>query len=151
MAKIRLVKVILAMLIAGLPFSNLNAQYEEAAIKELIREAYENGYLNEGIVRNLELGFSPEFRSVRIVDGVARTAVRADWMNEVERRKARREYPLADSERYSIFYHRLEINGQVAHVKINLKKNGEPVALQYLEIYKSPTGWLILGITSIPL
>ena len=140
---------LLVLLFSG--FSNLSAQYEEAAIKELIREAYENGYHNDGIVRNLELGFSPNFRSVTIEDGIPKIESLNDWMNQVNNAKSRGAYPVEGSERYSIFYHRLDLNGDVAHAKINLRKGGTPVALEYLEIYKSRGGWLILSLTRIPM
>lgn len=140
---------LLILLFSG--FCNLSAQYEEAAIKEVIREAYENGFHNEGITRNLELGFSPEFRAVNIIDGDLKIESLQDWIQQVETSKARGRYPVEGSDRYSIFYHRLDLNGNIAHAKINLKKGGTPVALEYIEVFKSPTGWVILSLTRIPL
>ncbi len=144
----------IVLLICGLsfilPFGG-KAQYEEAAIKELLREAYENGYHNSGIVRNLELGFSPDFREVTIKEGVPEFRNLSDWMADVQRGVSQNIFPLEGDERYSIFYHRLDINGDLAHIKLNLKRGGKPVSLEYVEVYKSKSGWLILSMTRVPM
>jgi hypothetical protein len=147
----KILRILFLILLIFSGGKGLYAQYEEAAIKEVIREAYENGYHNEGIARNLELGFSPEFRAVNIVDGALKIQDLQDWINEVNSGNARSSYPAEGKERYSIFYHRLDLNGNIAHAKINLKKGGTPVALEYIEIFKSPTGWVILSLTRIPM
>lgn len=143
-----LIIVLLALITAT---TGLKAQYEEAAIKELLREAYENGYYNSGIVRNLELGFSPDFREVTIEDGVPRYRYLPDWIQDVNNGLAKSLYPAEGKERYSIYYHRFDISGDLAHIKVNLKKGGKPIALEYIEVYKSPNGWLILSMTRVPM
>ena len=128
----------------------IHAQYEEAAIKELLREAYENGYYNSGIPRNLELGFSPEFREVSIVEGVPKFRNLNDWITDVNTNISKGVYPNEGPLKYSIFYHRIDLNGDLAHIKLNLKQGGKVVAVEYLELYKSSGGWLILSLTRIP-
>ena len=137
-----------ALVLALLLNTRGTAQYEEAAIKEVIREAYENGYHNEGVLRNLELGFSPEFRSVEIKDGVPVLLDLGACMADVEANHAKGVYPRKGQDRRNLFYHRLEIDGNIAHVKLNLKQGGETIAVEYLELFKSPGGWLILSITT---
>lgn len=147
----KIIRPLIFALLAVLSANVIKAQYEEAAIKELLREAYENGYYNSGIVRNLELGLSPKFREVTIEEGVLSFRYLNDWMQDVNIGQSLGRYPKEGSEMYSIFYHRLDLNGDLAHIKVNIKKGGQSVALEYIEVYNSPTGWLILSITRIPM
>ncbi|MDZ7848988.1 MAG: nuclear transport factor 2 family protein [Owenweeksia sp.] len=125
----------------------LRGQYEEAAIRELLREAYVNGAYNEGILRNMELGFSPHFRSISLVDGENKIKSLNTWMNEVERAKAANQYPREKGYRITLHYHRIEINGNQANVKVNRMVGGKPVAIEYFDLFKYGTGWLIVNLS----
>ena len=141
-------KGILAILcVSLLGASPLRAQLEEAAIREVILEAYVNGAYNEGILRNMELGFSPDFESISLENGNTKVLTLQEWMQQVKQQQGKGRFPLQKSDRVSVHYHRIDINGNQANVKLNRMVGGKPVAVEYLDLYKHPGGWLIVNKT----
>lgn len=117
-----------------------------AAIEEVILEAYVNGFLNDGIPRNIELGYSPEFKSVGMMeDGRTLVQTYEGLMARVKQSGANGQYPLQDQNRISVNYLKMEVVGAAATVKLELRQNNELLYTDMLGLYKFPTGWLIVN------
>lgn len=133
-------------LFAGL--SNVYGQYEEEAIKEVILEAYVNGVYNEGVLRNIKLGFSEKFQAFEIdKDGELSVQNLEEWKNGVGAKIKEGSYPVSATEKVSLKYHKIDIFRNMAHVKITFKIGNQTYAREVLTLYKSPSGWLILTKT----
>lgn len=141
----------LIILLSSLLLAPLFAQDEDAAIREVILEAYINGVYNDGIPRNIELGFSTDFRSVDLVDKQTKVRPLSHWQRQVQRQLNRGDYPRGENNRVSAQYHRIEINGRQAMVKLNRLEGGKAVAVEYLVLFRYPEGWMILSLYSHPL
>ncbi len=124
------------------------AQYEEEAIKEVILEAYVNGVYNEGVIRNIKLGFSDKFQAFEIdKDGNMSVQNLEGWKAEVEQKIKEGKYPVSGTEKVSLRYHNVDIFRNMAHVKITFLIGNKTYAREVLTLYKSPKGWLILNKT----
>jgi|TARA_R110002072_G_scaffold95446_5_gene210369 hypothetical protein len=135
------------ILITVLSFPSF-AQYEEEAIKEVILEAYVNGVYNEGVLRNIKLGFSEKFQAFEIdKDGNMSVQNLEQWKAEVEKRIKDGKYPVSATEKVSLRYHNVDIFRNMAHVKITFLIGNQTYAREVLTLYKSPKGWLILTKT----
>lgn len=140
-------KLIITLLI-GLGSSSVYAQYEEEAIKEVILEAYVNGVYNEGVVRNIKLGFSEKFQAFEIdKDGNMLVQNLEEWKAEVEQKIKEGKYPVSGTEKVSLRYHNVDIFRNMAHVKITFLIGNQTYAREVLTLYQSPKGWLILTKT----
>jgi hypothetical protein len=124
------------------------AQYEEEAIQEVILEAYVNGVYNEGVLRNIDLGFSERFQAFEI-DADKQVSVRnlSEWKADVQQKIDEGKYPVSPTEKVSLKYHKVEIFKNMAHVKLSFRINNETYAREVLTLYRSPGGWLILTKT----
>jgi hypothetical protein len=140
----KLYTILLALLISPSIF----AQYEEEAIKEVILEAYVNGVYNEGVLRNIDLGFSPLFQAFEIdKDGKLSVRNLEEWKAEVQGKISDGSYPVSGTEKVSLKYHKVDIFRNMAHVKLTFKIGNQTYAREVLTLYHSPKGWLILTKT----
>lgn len=140
-------KIFLALFLS-LGSHSLIAQYEEEAIKEVILEAYVNGVYNEGVIRNIKLGFSDQFQAFEIdQDGNMSVQNLEEWKAEVESKIKDGNYPVSGTEKVSLRYHNVDIFRNMAHVKITFLIGNRTYAREVLTLYKSPKGWLILTKT----
>lgn len=139
---------LLVALFLSLGSSSLFAQYEEEAIKEVILEAYVNGVYNEGVLRNIKLGFSEKFQAFEIdKDGNMSVQNLEEWKAEVHERIIDGKYPVSGTEKVSLRYHNVDIFRNMAHVKITFLIGNQTYAREVLTLYQSPKGWLILNKT----
>lgn len=135
-------------LLMALGSNALFGQYEEEAIKEVILEAYVNGVYNEGVVRNIKLGFSEKFQAFEIdKDGNMSVQNLEEWKAEVEQKIKEGKYPVSGTEKVSLRYHNVDIFRNMAHVKITFLIGNQTYAREVLTLYHSPKGWLILTKT----
>lgn len=140
-------KVCFSLLLGLISLSSF-AQYEEEAIKEVILEAYVNGVYNEGVLRNIKLGFSEKFQAFEIdKDGNMSVQNLEEWKAEVDQRIKDGKYPVSGTEKVSLRYHNVDIFRNMAHVKITFLIGNQTYAREVLTLYKSPRGWLILNKT----
>lgn len=135
--------LLLILVLSGL---GLQAQYEQEAIEEVVLEAMINGAYNEGIIRNMELGFSDEFTTyITDENGNLRTFSLQEWINQVEQKQQTGTYPLPQEEKVSVRYLRFDIAHNIAYVKLNFLKGNKPQHEEFMVLVHSPTGWLILS------
>ena len=139
--------LILSFIMLGFSFLSFG-QYEKEAVEEVILEAYVNGAYNDGIVRNMELGFSEHFQAFEIdKDGNTSVLNLKEWMARVAADKEAGKYPLSAEDHVSIQYQNIDIYKNVAQVKLLFKVGNKPYAREALTLYQSPKGWLILTKT----
>ncbi len=121
---------------------------DELAIRELIREAYVNGVFNKGVVRNIELGFSEHFEMIGLEEnGQTRIVTYADLIKRVEKNKAAGKYPLPPQEQVSVRYHKIDVEGQLANVKLTFLVGNKARYIDFLALYKYPGGWKLVNKT----
>lgn len=141
-------KSILTICLFSLATSSLFGQYEEEAIKEVVLEAYVNGVYNEGVLRNIDLGFSPKFQAFEIDEnGELSVQNLEEWKAEVQAKIDAGNYPVSATEKVSLRYHKVDIFRNMAHVKITFLIGNKTYAREVLTLYHSPKGWLILTKT----
>lgn len=128
--------------------TSLFAQYEEEAIKEVVLEAYVNGVYNEGVLRNIDLGFSEHFQAFEVdSDGQISVQNLTEWKKAVQDKITNGEYPVSATEKVSLRYHKVEIFKNMAHVKLSFLIGNQTYAREVLTLFHSPKGWLILTKT----
>lgn len=130
-------------------FNALHAQNEEvAAIKEVIQEAYVDGFFNDGYLRSVELSFSEHFESIGLLENdQTKIETVEDWMAEVRRKKASGYYPAPPEDHVTVKYLHVEISRTVANVKLEFSVGGKPKYIDFLALYKFSGGWKIVNRT----
>jgi len=134
------IKAILLGLLSLMAVS-LSAQYEREAIEEVINEAYVNGSFNNINLRNIELGFSTDFRREVLNDNDAlEVAGYYDWLREVKKRQNN------SSGSVSVRYLRNDIRRGIARVVLQFLIDNKTVRNEYFTLMEFPEGWKIVSI-----
>jgi len=142
----------LALFLIAVAINTIQAQptrEEKLAVEELIREAYVNGIYNKGIIRNIELGISEDFEAIGLLENGQNTITTyGDIIREVEQNQAAGKYPVEKAqEMVSVKYHRIEVEGKLANVKLNFMVGNQTRYVEYLALYKYPGGWKLINKT----
>ncbi len=138
-------KLCLLLLLSPL---GLLAQYEKEAIEEVILEAYINGSYNVGIPRNIELGFSEEFRSMVLVEGDSViTSDYQDWLTQVRQAMANGSIPPPADQKVSLHYQRIDVIQDMAQVKLGFMRGNKHLRTEYLTLFHFSSGWKLVART----
>jgi hypothetical protein len=130
-----------AMLIA-MPFSaRAEEPSDEAAIKQLVQQAYVDGLLNLGDLEKTRSGFHPDFVLLGLRNGQLTRFPITDWIASAEKQKAAGQNPPSTT----IQNISVDITGTAAAVKLELNRAGKLVYTDYLSLYKFNDGWKIVG------
>lgn len=140
-------KWILFLALTGLSWNVLSQKYDnDAAIREVIQEAFVNGIYNEGYLRSVELSYSNAFQSIRLVDSErVEVETLADWITRVRENQAAGKYPVPDDQRVSVKYLKIDIIGTAANVEFNFMQGGKVRHTDFLALYKFNSGWRIVN------
>jgi hypothetical protein len=114
---------------------------DEAAIKQLVQQAYVDGLLNLGDLDKTRTGFHPDFVLLGLRHGQLTRFPIADWIASAEEQKTAGQKPPATT----IQAISVDITGTAAAVKLELSRAGKLVYTDYLSLYKFNDGWKIVG------
>ena len=131
-----------AVLLLSLPVSvRAEAPSDEAAIQQLVQQAYVDGLLNLGDLEKTRSGFHPDFVLLGLRNGQLTRFPIADWIASAEKQKtAGQKPPSTTIQKISV-----DITGTAAAVKLELVRAGKLVYTDYLSLYKFNDGWKIVG------
>ena len=114
---------------------------DEAAIKQLVQQAYVDGLLNLGDLEKTRAGFHLDFVLLGLRNGQLTKFPIADWIASAEKQKtAGQKPPVTAIQKITI-----DITGTAAAVKLELTRAGKLVYTDYLSLYKFGDGWKIVG------
>ncbi|MCK7478198.1 MAG: nuclear transport factor 2 family protein [Candidatus Moduliflexus flocculans] len=114
---------------------------DEAAIKQLVQQAYVDGLLNLGDLEQTRAGFHPDFVLLGLRNGQLTRFPIADWIASAEKQKAAGQNPPPTTIRKIS----VDITGTAAAVRLELDRAGKLVYTDYLSLYKFADGWKIVG------
>ncbi len=134
--------VLAVILLASLPLVvRAEEPADEAAIKQLVQQAYVDGLLNLGDLERTRAGFHPDFVLLGLRNGQLTRFPIADWIASCEKQKAAgQKPPLTTIRKISV-----DITGTAAAVRLELDRAGKLVYTDYLSLYKFAEGWKIVG------
>jgi hypothetical protein len=134
--------ILAVILLASLPFVvRAEEPADEAAIKQLVQQAYVDGLLNLGDLERTRAGFHPDFVLLGLRNGQLTRFPIADWIASAEKQKAAgQKPPLTTIRKISV-----DITGTAAAVRLELDRAGKLVYTDYLSLYKFADGWKIVG------
>lgn len=118
-----------------------------AAIEEVILEAYVRGVFNEGIVRNVELGFAPKFSMLVFEDNLVKVVSREQWIESIRAKKAAGHYPAPAKERVRVEFVDIDIHDYVASAKLRFYRGNKLRYIDFIDLYRFEEGWKIVGKT----
>jgi hypothetical protein len=114
---------------------------DEAAIKQLVQQAYVDGLLNLGDLEKTRVGFHPDFVLLGLRNGQLTKFPIADWIASAEKQKtAGQKPPVTTIQKITI-----DITGTAATVKLELTRAGKLVYTDYLSLYRFGDGWKFVG------
>lgn len=140
--------IIISILFIIITTSVIGAQEnetEELKIKEVIQNAYVDGLQNNGDVKNIEKGFHPGFNLLGINDNMLTKFPIYSWIESFNKRKAKNPSVAAEEKLITCDYLLIDITGNAAMAKIQLKRNSELLFTDYLQLYKFDEGWKIVS------
>ncbi len=140
--------IIISILFIIITTSVIGAQEnetEELKIKEVIQNAYVDGLQNNGDVKNIEKGFHPGFNLLGINDNMLTKFPIYSWIESFNKRKAKNPSVPAEEKLITCDYLLIDITGNAAMAKIQLKRNSELLFTDYLQLYKFDEGWKIVS------
>ena len=114
---------------------------DEAAIKQLVQQAYVDGLLNLGDLDKTRAGFHPDFVLLGLRNGQLTRFAIADWIASAEKQKTAGQKPPATTVQKIT----IDITGTAAAAKLELARAGKLVYTDYLSLYKFGDGWKIVG------
>jgi ketosteroid isomerase-like protein len=130
------------MLAAALLVPAVSATVDTAGPLDVVQAAYVDGIHRNSDADAMRAGFHPDFVMYINGDDGLRTVTRDDWAARIEKAGAEpeRETPDISAE--------MEIVGQsggAAVVKVELSRDGKHVFTDFLSLYETHDGWMIVA------
>ncbi|MBU8892417.1 MAG: nuclear transport factor 2 family protein [Bacteroidales bacterium] len=141
-------KIIVLVVFACITTMSIFAQEtekEQNAIKSIIQTAYVDGLQNKGELKDIENGFHPGFNLLGINHNMLTKFPIYSWIESFEKRKSENPEPPKDDQKITCDYITIDITGNAAMAKIQLKRNNELLFTDYLQLYKFEEGWKIVS------
>ncbi len=120
---------------------------EKDAVKKVIQSSYIDGLHNKGELSDIEKGFHPGFVLLGVKDNSLTQYPIYTWIESFNKRKNADPTPLKPEQKMVCEYLQIDITGNAAMAKINLKKNDVLIFTDYLLLYKFEDGWRIVSKT----
>lgn len=124
----------------------LSAQDNDlAAIEELIQEAYLDGAYNERVERNVNLGFSAEFKAYYWdeIGQKLRTEDLSDWLERIRQNPGDLGQQVPGNEVYRHKIISSKVYRSTAQIHLHLYQGKELLGTRYCTLFKYPEGWKI--------
>ena len=124
-----------------------NVDAEKDAVKKVIQTAYIDGLHNKGDLNEIQKGFHPGFVLLGVRDNSLTQLPVYTWIESFTKRKNDDPSPLKPEQTMICEFLQIDITGNAAMAKINLKKNDVLIFTDYLLLYKFEEGWRIVSKT----
>ncbi|OFY07888.1 MAG: hypothetical protein A2W99_03130 [Bacteroidetes bacterium GWF2_33_16] len=120
---------------------------EKESVKKVIQSAYIDGLHNKGELIDVEKGFHPGFVLLGVKDNSLTQYPIYTWIESFNKRKKDDPTPIKPENKIVCEYLQIDITGNAAMAKIQLKRNNELIFTDYLLLYKFDDGWKIVSKT----
>jgi ketosteroid isomerase-like protein len=117
---------------------------DDAAVRDLVNRAYCNGAYNALDTVAMAKGFHPGFAIISAgADQLERYTI-AEWIAAIEKRKAAAGFDIATAKR-QCYLTSVDVTGDVANVKMEVRKDGVRIYTDYLFVLRFADGWKIVS------
>lgn len=137
--------IIIATMMAVLPFCIIAQEKDKEAIKKVIQTSYVDGLQNKGPVSDIEKGFHPGFNLLGLRNDDLTKWPIYSWVKYHEKELKEDPTPPKEDEIVTCKYPMIDITGTAAIAKIELFKGGKKIYTDYLSLYKFEDGWKIVS------
>jgi len=137
--------IIIAVMMAVLPFCLIAQEKDKEAIKKVIQTSYVDGLQNKGPVSDIEKGFHPGFNLLGLRNDDLTKWPIYSWVKYHEKGLKEDPAPPNEDEIVTCKYPMIDITGTAAVAKIELFKGGKKIFTDYLSLYKFEDGWRIVS------
>jgi hypothetical protein len=119
---------------------------DQAAVIQVVSDAYVDGIHNYRDVAAIRKGFHPEFEMLVLQDGKLEKLPLAKWIESIEAGNAKTPPPAAGSPRTTTAtFPVVEVAGTAAMCEVHLSRGGRQVFTDFLLLYRFEDGWKIVG------
>lgn len=119
---------------------------EQLQIKALIETSYVNGLQNEGDTLKIDAGFHPQFVMIgRNSEEELWHYPIEDWRKSKIEHKAKGELPLTENQKVSAEFESIDIEDDVAMVKLRYFEGGKHTYTDFISLYKIKGKWKIIS------
>lgn len=122
-----------------------NEQEEKELIKKTIQTAYIDGLQNNGDVEQIRKGFHPGFNLLGVRNDMLTKFPIYSWVKGFEKRQSENPEPPSAEQKITCDYLLIDVTGNAAMAKIQLKRNDQLLFTDYLQLYKFEEGWKIVS------
>jgi hypothetical protein len=114
------------------------------AVKAVVQTAYVEGVHSRLDPAAMRRGFHPDFRMLVLREGALQAVSLEEWIERLGRRA-----PAPGGARPSIEadFSALDVTGNAAAVRLELRRDGKHVFTDYLSLYRFADGWRIVSKT----
>jgi hypothetical protein len=144
---LRIVVLISCIIFSTIQLFAQNNETEKENVKKVIQSAYIDGLHNKGELNDIVNGFHPGFVLLGIKDNSLTQYPIYTWIESFNKKKKDDPSPLKPEQKMVCEYLQIDITGNAAMAKIQLKKNNELIFTDYLLLYKFDEGWRIVSKT----
>ncbi|MBC8489249.1 MAG: nuclear transport factor 2 family protein [Bacteroidetes bacterium] len=137
--------IIIATMMAVLPFCIIAQEKDKEAIKKVIQTSYVDGLQNKGPVSDIDKGFHPGFNLLGLRNDDLTKWPIYSWVKYHEKELNEDPTPPKEDEVVTCKYPMIDITGTAAIAKIELFKGGKKIFTDYLSLYKFEDGWKIVS------
>ena len=116
---------------------------DKKAIKKVVEKAYIEGIHTTQDEETILSGFHPEFKMLVLSDDEMRKVSLEDWMPRIEAMKKSNPEMWKGETTYK--WHMVDQHDYAAVIKIEVHKNGEYFATDYMLLYRFNEGWRIVS------
>ncbi|HEV2607951.1 MAG TPA: nuclear transport factor 2 family protein [Xanthomonadaceae bacterium] len=115
-----------------------------AAVRDVVTSAYCNGAYNALDTVAMARGFHPGFAIISPgTDQLERYTI-AEWIAAIEKRKSAPGFDIATAKR-QCYLSSVDVTGDVANVKMEVRKDGVMIYTDYLFLLRFADGWKIVS------
>lgn len=115
-----------------------------AAVRDVVNSAYCNGAYNALDTVAMARGFHPGFAIISPgADQLERYTI-AEWIAAIEKRKSAPGFDIATAKR-TCQLNSVDVTGDVANVKMEVRKDGARIYTDYLFLLRFADGWKIVS------
>lgn len=117
---------------------------DAAAVRDVVNSAYCNGAYNALDTVAMARGFHPGFAIISAgADALERYTI-SEWIAAIEKRKSAAGFDIATAKR-ACHLSSVDVTGDVANVKMEVRKDGALIYTDYLFLLRFADGWKIVS------
>lgn len=120
------------------------ASSDDAAVRDLVHRAYCNGAYNALDTDAMAQGFHPEFAIISAGGDALERYTISKWIAAIDKRKSAPGFDPASAKR-QCYLTSVDVTGDVANVKMEVRKDGTRIYTDYLFLLRFADGWKIVS------